>query len=110
MTEPIRTPSIWIAFNACVALLLALDLGVLRRRAHAVSLREAALWSAVWVVISLLFNLWIWHRYGASPGLDFFTSYQRRLSLSTTCLSLSSSSVISRSKSATNTACCTGES
>src|ERR1700730_9497007 len=82
MTEPIGTPSFWIGFNACVVLLLALDLGVLRRRAHAVSLREAALWSAVWVLISLLFNLWIWHRYGASAGLDFFTSYLTEKALS----------------------------
>src|ERR1700730_15108211 len=70
--------------TASIALvgLLALDLVVFRRRAHAVSLREAALWSAVWVLISLLFNLWIWHRYGASAGLAFFTSYLTEKALS----------------------------
>ena len=37
----------WVAFNAVVIALLALDLGVFHRKAHAVSVREAAIWSAI---------------------------------------------------------------
>ena len=37
--------------------LLALDLGVFHRKAHAVSIREAAAWSVVWVTLALIFNL-----------------------------------------------------
>jgi tellurite resistance protein TerC len=47
----------YLAFTAFVLLLLALDLGVFHRRAHAVGFREAAVWSAVWIVLALAFNL-----------------------------------------------------
>ena len=43
-------------FTAFVLLLLALDLGVFHRKAHAVSFREAATWSVVWVALALVFN------------------------------------------------------
>ncbi len=44
-------------FTLFVLGMLALDLGVFHKNAHTVSLREAATWSAVWVVLALLFNL-----------------------------------------------------
>ena len=44
------------AFTVFVLALLALDLGVFHRKAHAVSFREAAIWSVVWVVLALAFN------------------------------------------------------
>jgi tellurite resistance protein TerC len=47
----------YLAFTGFVLLLLALDLGVFHRKAHEVSFREAAAWSAVWVTLSLTFNL-----------------------------------------------------
>ena len=55
---------LWIAFNSGVALLLALDLGLLHRRARAVSLREAAAESATWVALSLGFGTWIFVSHG----------------------------------------------
>ena len=76
---------LWIGFNLFVLALLAIDLGVFHRKAHAVSLKEAAIWSAVWISLSLLFNLglyFFWER--LSPGsaysnseaaLAFFTGY-----------------------------------
>jgi tellurite resistance protein TerC len=72
----------WLGFNLVVLVLLALDLGVLNRQAHEVSLREAAIWSAVWVGLSLLFNglLFIWQ--GTEAGLDFLTAYLIEKSLS----------------------------
>ncbi len=73
---------LWIGFNACVLLLLALDLGVFHRRAHAISLREAAAWSVVWVVLSLAFNLALLHEYGRTPALEFFTGWLIEKSLS----------------------------
>ena len=47
----------YLAFTGFVLFLLALDLGIFHRRAHEVSFREAAAWSAVWVALSLVFNL-----------------------------------------------------
>jgi tellurite resistance protein TerC len=69
------TPALWIIFNAGVLLLLVLDLGVFNRRAHEVSIRQAALWSVFWVSVSIAFNLWILHAHGGEKALQFFTGY-----------------------------------
>lgn len=76
------TPLLWIAFHLFVFLMLALDLGVFHRRAHAIRLREATAWSVVWVVVSLLFNVWLLVEYGRKPALEFFTGYVIEKSLS----------------------------
>ncbi len=47
----------YLAFIGLVLLLLGLDLGVFHRKAHAVSFRESAIWTAVWIALALLFNL-----------------------------------------------------
>ncbi len=46
----------YAAFIAFVLMLLALDLGVFHRKAHAVSFRESAIWTVVWVALALAFN------------------------------------------------------
>jgi len=76
------TLTLWIAFNAAVALLLLLDLGIFHRRAHAISIREAALESAAWVALSVAFGLWILVSHGRAAGLEFFTGYVIEKSLS----------------------------
>ena len=43
----------WIGFNAFVLAMLALDLGIVGRRHRAISMREAGLWSAMWVALKL---------------------------------------------------------
>jgi len=76
------TWALWIAFNAGVAVLLLLDLGLFHQRAHAIALREAAIESAVWVALSATFGLWIFFAHGRGPGLEFFTGYVIEKSLS----------------------------
>ena len=56
-------------------LLLALDLGVFHRHAHAVSAKEAGIWSAVWVALALCFNGLVVHWFGRDRGLEFLTGY-----------------------------------
>jgi tellurite resistance protein TerC len=73
---------LWIAFNLFVLLLLALDIGVFHRKSHAVSWREAAVWSSVWVALALLFNLGIYLFHGAEPATQFLTGYLIEKSLS----------------------------
>ncbi|MBZ5527776.1 MAG: TerC family protein [Acidobacteriia bacterium] len=72
----------WAAFLLFVLLAVTLDLGVFHRSAHRVSSREAALWSAVWVALSILFGLGILHWYGSRLALEFFTGYVIEKSLS----------------------------
>lgn len=76
------TPALWVGFNTAVLAMLALDLGIFHRHARAVSLRGAAAWSAVWVSLSLGFNLWILRAHEAGPALEFFTGYLIEKSLS----------------------------
>ncbi len=73
---------LWLGFNLFVLAMLALDLGVFHRKAHEVSLREAAIWSAVWIALALLFNAGIYHLRGAVPAVEFFTGYLIEKSLS----------------------------
>jgi tellurite resistance protein TerC len=47
---------LYALFTLFVLLMLALDLGVFHRKAHEVSFREAATWSAVWIGLALFFN------------------------------------------------------
>lgn len=72
----------FILFTLFVVGLLALDLGVFHRRAHAVSLREAAFWSTVWVTLSLAFNLGVYFWRGPEPALEFLAAYLLEKSLS----------------------------
>ena len=69
------TLGLWIGFNIFVVLMLALDLGVFHRRAHAISLREAAVWNVVWLAVALAFNLGLLHWYGRTRALEFFAGY-----------------------------------
>jgi tellurite resistance protein TerC len=51
---------LYAGFTAFVLAMLALDLGVFHREAHAVTFKESAVWSVVWVSLALLFNLLLW--------------------------------------------------
>jgi tellurite resistance protein TerC len=65
----------WALFLLFVAGMLALDLGVFNRTPHAVSAREAAAWTGVWVTLALLFNLGLYLTSGSGPALQFLTGY-----------------------------------
>ncbi len=79
---PSTSPWIWVAFNVFILALLALDLGVFHRKSHSVSIREATVWSGVWVALALLFNLGIYRFLGSEPALQFLTGYLIEKSLS----------------------------
>src|SRR4030095_1887827 len=93
----------YLSFVGLVLLLLALDLGVFHRKAHAVGFKEAATWSVVWIGLSLIFNFVLYNyafwkfsqdpRLLAIPGFDagaaawrvsieFLTGYEIEKSLS----------------------------
>ncbi|HET8624211.1 MAG TPA: TerC family protein [Gemmatimonadales bacterium] len=74
--------SVWIGFTALVVGLLILDLGVLNRRAHVLSWKEAMSWSIGLIVLAHLFGLFVWWREGATPALEYYTGYLIELSLS----------------------------
>ncbi len=83
---------LWIGFNVFVLAMLALDLGVFHRKAHVISIKEATIWSVVWISMALLFNLglyFFWDKISpasaysnSEAALAFFTGYLLEKSLS----------------------------
>ena len=75
---------LFILFNLFILALLLLDLGVFHRKDKAVSLKEAAGWSVVWITLSLIFNVglffWVQDNTGSTQeatriGLEFLAGY-----------------------------------
>ncbi|MCK9315914.1 MAG: TerC family protein [Verrucomicrobia bacterium] len=77
----IRWPH-WVGFVVGILLCLALDLGVFHRHARVVKVKEALAWTTLWVTLSLLFAVAVWHWRGAEEGKEFLTGYIIELSLS----------------------------
>ena len=74
--------ALWIAFNVGVLAVLALDLGVFNKKAHKISVKEAAIWSGVWITLSLGFAGVIYKIRGRQAALEFVTGYLIEYSLS----------------------------
>lgn len=72
----------WILFHVFLVLMLALDLGLFHRKSHQINVKEALVWSAVWITLAMIFNLGIYHWRGAEPAAQFFTGYVLEKSLS----------------------------
>lgn len=85
---------VWSLFLLGILLLLALDLGVFNKEAHVISVKEASVWTAVWVTLSFLFTGVIYWLYDTGrmanvdeltpvqAGLKYITGYLIELSLS----------------------------
>lgn len=72
----------WSGFATIIAIMLALDLGVFNRKAHAIKPKEALLTSLLWIAVSLAFNAAIFYTQGTTKGLEFLTGYLIEKSLS----------------------------
>ncbi len=76
------SPLLWGLFLLLVLVLLALDLGVIHRRMHRIGIREAVVWSVVWTLVALLFNLFMAWKFGHRAGVEFLAGYVIERSLS----------------------------
>ncbi|MCX6945645.1 MAG: TerC family protein [Verrucomicrobiota bacterium] len=72
----------WLAFFAFILAMLALDLGVLQRDSHAVSMKEALAWCAVWFSLALGFNGLLLGWRGPEAAQQFLAAYLVELCLS----------------------------
>jgi tellurite resistance protein TerC len=80
----------WIGFCLFILIMLAIDLGVFNRKPHEISYKDAAIWSAIWVMLALVFAGLLfgplgWELFGAArhqKALEFVTGYVIELSLS----------------------------
>ncbi|SDI91423.1 tellurite resistance protein TerC [Frankineae bacterium MT45] len=71
----------WLVFATVVVVMLAIDL-LAHRGAHTIKFKEAAIWSAVWVGVSMVFAIIVGLTLGAGPAVDFTTAYLLEKSLS----------------------------
>lgn len=76
------TTILWIAFNLFVLAMLALDLGVFHRKSHDVTAKEALTWTAVWVTLAMIFNVFLYYYFDKETAVQFFTGYLIEKSLS----------------------------
>ena len=72
----------WIAFNAFIVAALLVDLFVLHRHAHVVSVREAAITSTGWIALGLGFGALLWAWRGPTSAGEYFAGYLIEKSLS----------------------------
>lgn len=72
----------WIGFLAFVVLMLVVDLGLFHRKSHEVKIKEALIWTAVWIMLALLFDLGIYFWLGKEKALEFLAGYLIEKSLS----------------------------
>jgi tellurite resistance protein TerC len=74
--------ALWIGFSLFILFMLSLDLGLFNRKAHAITYREAAIWSIVWISLASIFAVIVFWFQGSQRGLEFVTGYLIELSLS----------------------------
>ena len=72
----------WVGFNILIFILIAIDLGLLHKKSHVISVKEALIWSAGWILISLTFNVGVYFWFGYDSALQFLTGYLIEKSLS----------------------------
>ncbi|RQO69642.1 hypothetical protein DBR43_16355 [Pedobacter sp. KBW06] len=68
----INHPGVLIGFAVLILVMLLLDLGVFNKKVHAVSSKEAAIWSIVWITLSMAFSGVIY----VTSGFEKFTQFQ----------------------------------
>lgn len=72
LTKPVW---MWLMFVTLVAVLLALDLGVLHRKHREIGVRESLLLSAGYIALGVGFGAWVWHSLGRQAGLEYITGF-----------------------------------
>lgn len=72
----------WVAFMTLVVVLLILDLGVLHRKTHEISIPESLKLSAFYIAVALAYGGWVWWYLGDVAGMNYLTAYFVEKSLS----------------------------
>lgn len=76
------TVVLWVVFAVIVLGVMAIDLGVVDKKAHVVSTKEAAIWTGVWMALAMAFNAGVYFMMGKNPAMEFLTGYLIEYSLS----------------------------
>ena len=74
--------TIWAVTIAAILALVIIDLLTVSAKPHEVNFKEAMTWSLFYIGIAIAFGIWIWQRYGATSGTEYFAAYLVEKSLS----------------------------
>lgn len=73
--ETVGSASLWAGFTVFIIFMLILDLGVFHRKAKKISMKDASLWTCIWIAFALAFNGLIYYWFGSKIALEFTTGY-----------------------------------
>ncbi|MGB7631683.1 MAG: TerC family protein [Candidatus Deferrimicrobium sp.] len=82
MPQSIGTPALWGGFVALMFALMAVEITMVRRNPHDMSMREASAWTAGWITLALLFGAGIGWHFGRRPAVEYLTGYVIEYALS----------------------------
>ncbi len=71
----IGSPLLWLAFVAFILVMLTLDLGVFHKNPHEVSLREALVWTIVWISLAGVFGVGVYFMFGGPKAMEFAAGF-----------------------------------
>ncbi len=74
--------TLWVLFNVFIVFMLIIDLAVFNRKAHEITIKESLIWTAVWIVLAIIFGVGLYFYMDPKSSLDFFTGYLIEKSLS----------------------------
>lgn len=72
----------WLGFLAFLIIVLFIDLGIFNKKVHEISIKEALIWTFIWISLALIFNVGVFFYLGHEKGIEFFTGYLLEKSLS----------------------------
>jgi len=75
MVDTVASSGVWIGFSLFILAAIAFDLGVFTKKDHEIKMREAALYTGLWILLAFAFNLLVLDIYGQEPALAFLTGY-----------------------------------
>jgi tellurite resistance protein TerC len=67
--------TVLVLFNIFIVAMLVLDLGLVQRRAHEPTMKEALGWSLVWITLAVLFGIFLWREFDTTHALEYYTGY-----------------------------------
>lgn len=73
---------LWTVFNVFILAMLIIDLSVFHKKDHEESIKEALIWTGVWITMALIFGIGVYYYMGSATALDYYTGYLIEKSLS----------------------------
>jgi len=67
--------TLWVVFNIFIVSMLIVDLMVFNRKPHEITIKESLVWTAIWVVLSIIFGIGLYFYMDPQSSVDFFTGY-----------------------------------